>query len=54
MVDNGQVINTKGECKEVKFIMQGLHMKVNFNLLELGGCGIMLGTQWLSTLGMMS
>ena len=53
-VANGQVIRTKGECKEVKFIIQGLHMKVNFNLLELGGCGIVLGTQWLSTLGMIS
>ncbi|KAB5529529.1 hypothetical protein DKX38_019610 [Salix brachista] len=43
-VANGQVIKTKGECKEVKFIIQGLHMKVNFNLLELGGCGIVLRT----------
>ena len=53
-VANGQVIRTKRECKEVKFIIQGLHMKVNVNLLELGGCGIVLGTQWLSTLGMIS
>jgi exosome complex RNA-binding protein Rrp4 len=42
-VTNGQVIKTTGECKEVKFKMKGLHMKLNFNLLELGGCGIVLG-----------
>uniref|UniRef100_A0A2N9HZP8 Retrotransposon gag domain-containing protein n=1 Tax=Fagus sylvatica TaxID=28930 RepID=A0A2N9HZP8_FAGSY len=53
-VANGQVIRTLGECKEVKFKMQGLHLKLTFNLLELGGCGIVLGTQWLSTLGMIN
>jgi hypothetical protein len=50
-VANGQVIRTLGECKEVKFKMQGLHLKLTFNLLELGGYGIVLGTQWLVTLG---
>jgi hypothetical protein len=53
-VANGQVIRTLGECKEVKFKMQGLHLKFTFNLLELGGYGIVLGTQWLSTLGMIN
>jgi hypothetical protein len=53
-VANGQVIRTLGECKEVKFKMQGLHLKLTFNLLELGKCGIVLGTQWLSTLGVIS
>uniref|UniRef100_A0A2N9I5J7 Chromo domain-containing protein n=1 Tax=Fagus sylvatica TaxID=28930 RepID=A0A2N9I5J7_FAGSY len=53
-VANGQVIRTLGECKEVKFKMQGLHLNLTFNLLELGGYGIVLGTQWLSTLGMIN
>jgi hypothetical protein len=53
-VANGQVIRTLGECKEVKFKMQGLQLKLTFNLLELGGYGIVLGTQWLSTLGMIN
>jgi hypothetical protein len=52
-VANGQVIRTLGECL-VKFKMQGLHLKLTFNLLELGGYGIVLGPQWLSTLGMIN
>jgi hypothetical protein len=53
-VRNGQVIRTLSECKKVKFKMQGLHLKLTLNLLELRGCGIVLGTQWLSTLGMIN
>ena len=38
-VANGQVIRTIGECKEMK-----LYLKLTFNLLDLEGCGIVLGT----------
>jgi hypothetical protein len=53
-VANGEVIKTMGECRAIKFKMQVLNLEVNFNLLNLEGCGIVLGTQWLSTLGMIS
>ncbi len=53
-VANGQIIKTMGECKAIKFNIQDLKLEVNFNLLELGGYGIVLGTQWLSTLGVIS
>ena len=53
-VANGQIIKTKGDCKALKFKIQGLQLEVNFSLLDLGGCGIVLGTQWLSTLGVIS
>ncbi len=53
-VVNGQVIRTLGESKEMKFKMQGLYLKLTFNLLDLEGCSIVLGTQWLSTLGVIS
>ena len=53
-VTNGEVIRTKGECKAIMFKMQGLDLEVNLSLLSLGGCGIVLGTQWLSTLGIFS
>ena len=53
-VANSEVIRIRGECKAIQFKMQGLELKVNFNLLSLGDCDIILGTQWLSTLGMIS
>lgn len=53
-VANGQVIKTKIECKGIKFNIQGIYLQLNFNLHELGGCGIVPGTQWLSTLGVIS
>jgi hypothetical protein len=53
-VANGQIIRTLEECKSIKFKMQELQLEMNFNLLELGGYGIVLGTQWLSTLGVIS
>ena len=42
------------ECKAIKFKIQDLQLEKNFSLLELGGYGIVLGTQWLSTLGVIS
>ena len=38
----------------MKFKGQGLHLKTNLKLLNLGSYGIVLGTQWLSTLGVIS
>ena len=45
-VANGQIIKNMGECKAIKFKIQDLQLEVNFSLLELGGCGIVLGTQY--------
>ncbi len=43
-VSNGQIIKTMGECKSIKFKVQELQLEVNFSLLKLGGCAIVLGT----------
>ena len=43
-VANGEVIRTIGECRAIKFKMQVLNLEVNFNLLNLGGYGVVLGT----------
>lgn len=32
-------------------IIQGVEFCINFHVLALGGCDVVLGTQWLSTLG---
>jgi hypothetical protein len=41
---NGVVINTKGEAKQVLIKVQRHQFSVNFSLLELEGCGVVLET----------
>jgi hypothetical protein len=53
-VDNGAVINTKGEIKELLIKVQGHQFQIDFSLLELGGGGVVLATQWLRTLCVIS
>jgi hypothetical protein len=50
-VANGQVIHTEGVCKGVKLQMQGNTFNVDFYILPLGGCDMVLGIQWLQKLG---
>ena len=51
---NGDLIRTKGECKDLLIKMQGKDFLVDLHVLTLGGCDVVLGTQWLSTLGWIS
>ena len=53
-VANGAVIKTKGVCLGVSLWIQGHKFFVNLNVLSLGACDVVLGTQWLSTLGEIS
>nr|XP_023929288.1 uncharacterized protein LOC112040632 [Quercus suber] len=53
-VANGAVIQTKGVWPGVSLWMQGRQFLVDLNVLSLGGCDVVLGTQWLSTLGEIS
>lgn len=50
-VANGAIIKTKGVCLGVKVVMH--HMfSMDLNVLPLGDCELVLGTQWLKTLGL--
>ena len=51
-VANGATIKTKGVCLDVKVVMQGDIFSVDLNVLPLGDCGLVLGIQWLRTLGL--
>lgn len=51
MIANGDRIPCLGYCKEVPFTIQGNHFQTSFHLLTLGGCEIVLGVNWLRTLG---
>ena len=50
-VANGTVVRTQGFCSSVPVCVQGVEFCVQFHVLALGGCDAVLGTQWLSTLG---
>ena len=51
-VANGATIKTKGVCFGVKVVMQRHMFSVDLNALPLGDCELVLGTQWLRTLGL--
>ena len=53
-VANGIIIKTLGSCLGVTITIQGYQFVIDFNVLHLGGCEVVLGTQWLSTLGEIS
>lgn len=49
-VANGDIIKTKGLCRDVPMTIQGQTFFVQLHVLPLGGCDLVLGTQWISTL----
>ena len=51
-VANGASIRTQDVCFNVKVAMQGQVFAVDLNALALGDCELVLGTQWLRTLGL--
>ena len=53
-VADGNVIKTLGVYHAVILLMQGHRCTIDFNVLHLGGCEVVLGTQWLCTLGVIS
>ena len=53
-VANGDTIKTQGLCKDVPVYLQGHIFMVQLHVLPLGGCDLVLGTQWLSTMGVIN
>ena len=50
-VANGKVLRTQSLCKDVPIELQGHQFLVQLHVLPMAGCDLILGTQWLSTLG---
>lgn len=50
-VTSGQTIICEYECDKFSWEMQGGKFTVDFLVMTLGGCELVLGVQWLSTLG---
>lgn len=51
MVASGEKLESSGKCTNNELVLQGVLMIVDFYLLPLEGYDVVLGTQWLSTLG---
>ncbi|KAA8522988.1 hypothetical protein F0562_009411 [Nyssa sinensis] len=53
VVADGTKLQSKAVVKEFQWVMQGTTFTADMRLLPLGGCDMVLGVQWLSTLGPM-
>ncbi|KAJ4964981.1 hypothetical protein NE237_016830 [Protea cynaroides] len=51
MVASGEKLISPGKCNQTQLILQGIPIFVDFYLLPLEGYDVVLGTEWLSTLG---
>lgn len=52
MVASGEKLPSHGKCNNVKLLLQGFPIFVDFYLLPQEGYDVVLGTQWLRTLGL--
>ena len=53
-VANRDVIKTQEVCRDVEIQVQGYTFMVQLHVLPLEGCEVVLGTYWLSTLGVIN
>ncbi|KAJ0028613.1 hypothetical protein Pint_35931 [Pistacia integerrima] len=51
MVANGDTLSSTGRSKNTPLSIQGIPNSVDFYVLPLGGCDVVLGSHWLQTLG---
>ncbi|KAF8392867.1 hypothetical protein HHK36_021106 [Tetracentron sinense] len=50
-IANGSKISSTTMCQQLEWLMHGTPFETDFHLLSLGGCDMVLGVQWLTTLG---
>ncbi|KAF5476973.1 hypothetical protein F2P56_003657 [Juglans regia] len=50
-VANGQMVQGLGHCSKVKTKIQGIQFNPSYYVLPLGGCDVVLGVDWLESLG---
>jgi len=51
MVGNGQYLHCNQICTEVPIVIQGVEFIIDLHVLPLCGTNIVLGVQWLRSLG---
>ncbi|XP_058755088.1 uncharacterized protein LOC131628242 [Vicia villosa] len=50
-VGNGEKVKNQGVCEGLEFNMQGVKFSQHFFMMELGGTELVLGMDWLASLG---
>lgn len=50
-VADGESLGTRGICENVGWLCQGVEFQNDFMVLPLKGCDLVLGVQWLVSLG---
>ena len=53
MVGNGERINFPGRCLALTLVVQNHSINADFYVLPVASCQVVLGVQWLETLGPM-
>jgi hypothetical protein len=48
---NGGTMKCGGHCENVKLQMGDYHLKTHMFFIFMGGCDIVLGVEWIHTLG---
>nr|CAD1820600.1 unnamed protein product [Ananas comosus var. bracteatus] len=51
MVANGEKVAIGGKCSNLPITLQDYYFTTDFYVFPLGGCDVVLGAQWLHTLG---
>jgi hypothetical protein len=51
MISNGVSMKCVGHCENVHLEIGQYHMKSHMFSIDMGGCDIVLGVEWLRTLG---
>jgi hypothetical protein len=54
IITNGGTMNYGGHCENVKPQMGDYRMKTHMFFISMGGCDIVLGVEWLHTLGLIT
>ena len=54
LIANGGSMKCGGRCENVKLQMGDYHLKTRMFAIDMGGCDIVLGAEWLRTLGPMT
>ena len=51
LIANGRIMKCCGHCENVKLQMGDYHLNTSMFAIDMGGCDIVLGVEWLRTLG---